>query len=341
MKKNKYIIVLSISITILIIGTISHFIETPDYIKYEYLDLEAKTSIGLPLDIFYKQIKLFSLNGWESKLIYDNKEKRISGKETSETIISDSEGNNYIISESEEKIILKQINQEEIKTSIGWFTNNNFEITENEKFNAKEINIKLINSNQKANFKSDHFKRKPYFKIQFTTNTTDNSKLGLMAYGFNLNGHDIYLPNGEILENDNKITELNENKEIILNNTIIKDQELLNLIAEVEDINKLKILREGSTHELKDINYEIFHNEESKKSIIIYGENIEKFKNSFYWNVHWVYVNEENGIYEPIYFIILEDSELDYNNQWNIKSKYYNGELTNYIKESVEKMKNE
>ena len=160
-----------------------------------------------------------------------------------------------------------------------------------------------------------------------------------MAYGLNLQGYDIYIPNGEILENDNEIIGLNEERDILLDNEKVESQDLLDAVSEIEDINKLKTQRTGSTHEFDNINYQIFHNPETKLSIVVYGKEIEKFRNSFYWNVYWVYVNGNDGIYEPIYFIILEDSELNYENgAWQVKSKYYNGELTKYIYSSVNYM---
>ncbi len=341
-KQNKYALFLSIIFVILICGIISILVGPSKEIKYEYLDVDARNSTGLPMDVYYKQNILFNVMGWQGRLTYNEKEDRISGKESPQKIITDKFGNNYLLSSSENKISLQQTNQTEIKTSIGWFFNNIFRISSDKSWSKKKVNAKLINENSEissAEFKYNLFKKKPHFKLQFSAQTKDNSKLGSMAYGLNLKEYDIFLPNGTFLKNDNEIIELDEKRDILLNNEKIESQDILEAVSEVEDINKLKIQRKGSASKFKDINYEIFHNPNTNLSIIIYGKEIEQYKNSFYWNVYWIYVNGNDGIYKPIYFIILEDSELNYENEaWQVKSKYYEGELTEYIYSSVDYM---
>ncbi len=280
-KNKKLALLVSIIFIFLILELIFLLVEPPKEIKYQHLDVEASNSTGTPMRIYYKQNKILTINGWECKLNYNEKEDRVSGNDKK-----------------------------------GWFFEDPITMTDKKTWGSKYSSI-IINSKNnitKAKFEYVFYKRKPYFKLKFSTQTKDNAKLGLMAYGFNLKEYDIYIPNGTKLENDNNITKVNETT-----------------------------LREGSTHEFNNINYEIFHNPKTKLSIVIYGKEIEKFKNSFYWNVYWVYVDRTDGIYEPVYFIILEDSELNYENgAWQIKSKYYNGELTKYIYSSVDYMdKNE
>ncbi|MBA3064709.1 hypothetical protein FP803_04705 [Candidatus Woesearchaeota archaeon] len=266
--KNKYLILsISVFLVFVILFSIILFVEPSEDIKYQHLDVVASNSTGLPMSIYYKQNKIFIINGWESKLIYSEKEDRIAGN-----------------------------------NKTGWFFEDPITITDKKTLDNKYSSVVMDSKNDITKAKFDYFlfKRKPYFKIQFSAQTQDNSKLGLMAYGFNLKEYDIYIPHGTKLENDNVVTKTDETT-----------------------------LREGSTHEFDNINYEIFHNPETNLSIVIYGKEIEIFKNSFYWNVYWVYVGGNDGIYEPIYFIILEDSELNYEEgAWQVKLKYYDGELT-------------
>lgn len=195
----------------------------------------------------------------------------------------------------------------------GWFFNSTINIDERKVSSNKYINAKLIPNNNSINYMLYNytlFKDKPYFKVQFIADTQNNSRLGDMAYGWVTSGFDIYLANGTIVKNDNSLT--------YVNGTSVMG---------------------GSAFSINDSNYEIFYNPDKNASIIAYSPNTEQFENSFYWNVFWVYVNGDNGIYHPLYFIILEDAKLSFENgKWQVQSKYYSGEIEKYIYSSVSDM---
>jgi hypothetical protein len=275
--KNFPVLLVSVILVILILGGIMSFVQPTTKAKYNYLDVNAEKSVFLTMDIFYNQNKILNIYGWEGKLQFDGKEDRITGDK------------------------------------IGWFKNLNINITEKKTWNNKLVNV-VLNSNEsikKADYDYKFYKNKPYFKVKFSANSKDNTKLGLMAYGFVLKDYNILLSNGTRLENDNKITNTGASE-----------------------------ARSGSNYEFKNMNYQIFNNPSTKLSIIVYSPEAQKFKDYFYWNVYLVYVNGDNGKYQPLYFIVLEDSNLTFvDGKWQVKSKYYSGDLEEYIYSSVSKMK--
>lgn len=275
-KRSKEFIILpaSILLVILILAGIVFFVRPTVEAKYEPLDVVAKNTSGLPMDIYLHQNRLFTISGWESKINYNNKLDRIAGNNVT-----------------------------------GWFFEDSVVLTENKTWNNKFVSVSIDNDSNITQAKFDYtlFKKKPYFKMQLTANAENNSKLNQAHYGFVIKGYDIYLKNGIILENDNNITTLKG----ITNRT-------------------------GSLHEINSTNYQIFHDTATNRSIIIYSEKPTIFLDSFYWNVYWVYVNGTSGQYPPLYVIILENFNLTFSDgKWQVQSKYYSGELEQYINKSV------
>ena len=153
-----------------------------------------------------------------------------------------------------------------------------------------------------------------------------------------MKGHDIYLPNGRVLENDNVFSESDEPIEIVLrrnesNSTNIPD-DLRESIAGKIDINRKATIQSGSVYDIF-AGYQIFYNPEEEKAVIVYSPEVFKFKDSFYWNVFWVYIPYNEG-YSPLYFIILEKPDLYYlDGEWQIESEQYTGSVKYYIDKVV------
>lgn len=276
--KNFVVILISIILVVAIIAGIMTLAQPAIKTKYNYLDILSDNSSYLPMNVYYKQLFLFNIYGWEGKLSYNSTEKRVTG---------DSEFALFNKNSS-------RLEQSKILSS------------------TKLLNFKLNNFNSSV-LESDYnytlYKNKPYFKVQFLADTINNSNLGSAAYGLVLTKYDIYLANGTITLNDNNVITINETQVI-----------------------------NGSSFSINNSKYEIFFNPETNKSIIFYSPDVLRFDNSFYWNVHWVYVSGNNGVYSPLYVIVLEDAQLTYKNGWQVKSKYYSGDLEQYINKSVTAM---
>jgi hypothetical protein len=330
--KKHHIFILAGIIILFVILTILLFSSPKIKLKYNPLDVITHESTSLPMDIYYNQNKIFLISGWESKLQYDNNELRVSGnlgqKETFEI-----NGKNYSIYDGSNKIEIKETTQTD-SIPNSWFYNNQFNILEQQARSNKIINVSLLNGQEinSANYNYLFYKNEPFFKIQFSAKTNNTEKLGEMAYGISLKDYNILLPNGTIKLNDNGREILEEEKQILFEGKETTSEEILNKIPE-ED--KEMISRSGSTFISKE-KYQIFFKKE--KAIIIYSPKIIEYKNSFYWNVYWAYVNEENGIYSPLYLIVLENPEFEYENGWNVKSKHFSGNIEEYINKSVETM---
>jgi len=342
-KIKAFAITISILLVLVIIFSIILFSPYPNKVKYSLIDVVPKDTIGLPMDVFYEQEFIFTISGWEGKLQYDKNEDRIAGNFQYKKIIEDDFGNTFLVSSGSNKIILENIKQKNLlESSIGWFFEKNIEISSKKKFFNKFVTVTLLSSKSSlssAKYEYTLFREKPYFKVQFSANTLTKDKLDQSAYGIILKEFDLYLPNGTILKNDNYITELNEKVDIILDGNEVPLSHVSYLSDKV-DLNKSAIKRQGSTFYLEQPKYEIFYNNKTNQTIIIYSPIIKKAINSFYWNVFWFYVSEDNGKYPPLYFIILEESKLAYcDEEWIIQSKYYDGNLQEYIDSSVDKMR--
>ncbi len=306
----------------------------------DLMSIRNSNSTGITSYNYYKNSNTFLLSGWESKLNLNNNEDRLFGKESYRQIITYN-GTNYTTLSTSNGIIIDSLTTDpEQVTKIGWFTNpNQTSVSETNEKRIKEVSVDLYSENLNSGFDYYLFKQKPYFKIEFSASSNDNSELGNFAYGLILSGYDIYTDKLEIYNNDYSLTETNQTIDIILREngtqTTNISQELRESVSEIVDTNKLVTIRQGSTHEINNSKYEIFYNEDKKLGIIFYAPNTLYFKNSFYWNVHWIYVPHlGEGKYPPLYVIVLEQPELSYDSQqgdWYVDSKKYEGYIMDYI----------
>jgi hypothetical protein len=341
--KKPWIILGSIILIILIFGGIYFFTQPNTDIKLLPLDVVVSNSTGLNSNIYYEGEHFFILNGWESKLKLNEKEDRLFGKEQYKEIAFDDNGVAYTVISTERGIILEPLTTNPEKTSkIGWFTKPE-QISIEEQAEGKEKQIKILLSSDEINSKINYylFKYKPYFKTEFLTQI-ENNELEDFAYGLILKDYDIYLPNSTILKNDNKLIEEGKTVDIILkeNNqeSTNVSKGLLESVSTKVDTSRQVKTRTGSTYETKSP-YQIFYNSDKDLAIITYSPETLYYKNSFYWNVYWIYVPHlGNGTYPPIYTIIIENPNLTYDEDaedWHIESKQYTGNTKDYIDQVV------
>lgn len=288
---------------------------------------------------YYKNSNILSISGWESKLNLNDKEDRLFGKESYRQIITYN-GTNYTTLSTDNGILIDPLttDQEQV-TKIGWFVNpNQTSILETNEKRVKKVSVDLYSEKLNSGFNYYLFRQKPYLKIGFSASSNEG-ELGMFAYGLILSRYNIYTDKLEVYNNDYRLTETNQTIDIILREngtqtTNISD-ELRESVASIVDTNKLITIREGSTYEINNSKYELFYNPDKKLGIIFYSPNTWYFRNSFYWNVHWVYVpHQGNGEYPPLYVIVLEEPELSYDSQqqdWYVDSKKYEGYIMDYI----------
>ncbi|MBS3088395.1 hypothetical protein J4402_01300 [Candidatus Pacearchaeota archaeon] len=337
---KKWIVLGSIVLVLAAVLIISFATTPPVEAKFKDIDVIVKDTTGLPGDIYYKGTNLFTLTGWESKLEYDGKEDRLFGKESYKELVFDENGEAYTVISLDKEIRLEPLttNPEEV-TRIGWFTDlEKITVNEETSWDEKKVDVLLGSGEiEGAGFDYNFYKKKPYFKIKF--NADENEKLGDFAYGFTMKGYDVLLENGTWLKNDNEVVEIEQTPEIILNKsgsatTDISDELRENVLNKI-NVNQKVTTRSGSASDVSDSKYEIFYNPEEEKAIIVYSPESAQFKNSFLWNVFWVYTPYDDG-YAPVYFIVVEEPELLHGgNDWYIESEQYAGSVNDYISKVV------
>ncbi len=340
LKLNKKAIIIGTLIVLsIIVGIMSFFAVSSITSGFNYIDAITSNSTGLPSTIYYGGNPLFVLSGWESKLEYNNITDRLVGNQEYRKIIFDDKGKAYTVTYSENQVVLEPLTKNpEIASKVGWFTNlGETSITQKKSWNQKTIKIDLSDPDSeigKSELGYTFYKEKPYFKIQFSTEAEDSLKLGNFAYGIVLNNYEIYLPNGTILENDNKLVRLDKPVSIVVKeggkNSIEAPSDIQDSVLKTLDTPKNIILREGSTYDINE-SYQVFYNKKKDLAIITYSPETLYFKDSFYWNVYWVYVPHNQG-YPPLYFIVAEHPKLKYEEgDWHISIKEYEGDVKSYI----------
>ncbi len=345
---NRRIVVTgTLLLTAIIMGAIFLLTNTSTKTKFSYIDVVVANSTGLPTEVYYKNSQVLILSGWESNLEYENTVDRLAGNEEYKKIVFDEKAKPYTLIVSDDQLVIELLttNPEKAK-KIGWFTKTTqYAINEEKSWNRKKVNVELNEGDigiKKAEIKYNLYKDKPYFKASFSAEVENPLNLSEFAYGITAGNYDIYLPTGTRLKNDNKVEKLNKPVGIVLregNKTVEIPEELKEAVKGLET-SKTTTSRTGSNYEQK-AKYEIFYNPEKKLGIILYSPNTLYFKNSFYWNVHWVYTSYNDG-YPPLYFIVLESPGMKYENgDWQITTKNYQGSAKSYIDQAVKEMENE
>ena len=344
-KTSKFIIFSAgIIIILAILGIIFYLNYDPSKIRYKYIDIEAKNVSGLPISVYYKTEQLFSFSGWESMFTMENKD-RLFGNEQYKRIIFDARGKAYTQITLDDQIRIEPLSTDPIKaTTIGWFTSlSDLIIKDKLNKNNKEVIIYLDTDKLNSNITFKMFKNKLYFLVLFSAEAEDNSELGDFALGFVAPGYDIYLPNGTVLLNDNNITSLDKPLNlIILGNITSEVNESLTQKISPETLSKNSIERKGTYSPLQDLEYEIFYNNRTG-FIVFSGDEFNDFENLFQWNVFRIYASHLENKYPDIYFIVLDNASLTYNEEsssWNIKDKYFNGLVDDYIIQVKEELWN-
>jgi len=315
------------------------------------INISVLKATGLPMDVYYDNIKIMTLSGWETKIGYSNKTDRLFGDENYKTIIFDNNGAAYVVSSLDNEIKIEPLrtNPENI-TDIGWFKKTEqISVTEKASEN-KTIDVKLSNGEREiknVDLKYFLYSNQSFFKVKMDINSQNKSELNDIAYGFLINKFDIYLSNGSILKNDNKIVVFDNP----VNITFIKNKKIeknipkgLNYsLSKIYDLNRKAILRNGSFYRI-DGEYEIFFNAENKKAVLIYSPDVSYFENSFYWDAYWIHMNRDVSESPLLYFFIFDNPKLRYDNElgdWNIDIEGYSGEIMFYIYEKIYEMEND
>jgi len=341
--KKHWIIFGSISIIILIFIGIYFFNEPDSEIKFNPLDAIVYNSTGLNLNFYHKGEVLFSMSGWQFKLVNGDKEDRLLGKEEYKQIVFDDNGKAYTIIPLDDKIQLEPLSSNPEKViKIGWFTKlEQIIINQEATINKKRIDI-LFSSGEssinEAEYIYDFYNNKPYFKNEFSV-LIETGNLGEFAYCIDIKDYNIYLPDSTILENDNKLIDEGKTVDIILRQngteTTNVSEELKESVSEKVDITKKAISRKGSFNKLENNDYRILYNQEKGLAIITHSPNTLHFEDSFLWNSYRTYVPHlGNGEYPPLYVIVVEDPELTYDENaqdWHLTSKQYTSNVKDYI----------
>ncbi len=335
-KPSKFIVFLiGIIIILVILGIIFYANYDPSKIRYQYLDIEAKNSSGLPIPVYYQDQQIFSFSGWESMFTMKNKD-RLFGNEQYKKIIFDDQGKAYTQIVLDDQIRVEPLSTNPTKaTTIGWFTSSS-DLDIKNKLNKKnkEILISLSSQSLDSNITFKMFKNKLYFSAFFSAEGENNSELGDFALGFVAQGYDIYLPNGTILLNDNNVTNLDKHLNLVILGDITPEanKSLTQRISQ-ETPSRNSIARAGTYYSLQDLEYEIFY--KNGTGFIVFSEDeFNDFEDLFQWNVFRISTTPLENKYPKIYFIVLDNANLTYDGEsgsWAIKDKYFNGSVEDYI----------
>ena len=337
-KLHKGIVVgISVVLILLIVGIIVYANYDPSKIRYQYIDIEAKNASGLPMSVYYKSKPLFSLSGWESTLEYQDEKDRLYGNEQYKKIVFDDQGKAYTQITLDNQIRIEPLTTDPAKvTRIGWFANSDeININNNIEKGYKEVPINLENENLNSEIRYILFRKEPYFTADFYSKVENESELGDFGYGFVASGYNIYLPNGTVLINDNNVTKLDKNVDVVITgNATDNAKEALKQKIPSETLSRNAVERKGTSYDIKDIEYEIFY--KNGTGFIVFSDfPNNEFEILFQWNVFRIYVASfENGNYSRAYFIILDNANISYDKDkstWKISDKYFNGDVDDYI----------
>ncbi len=345
---NKAWIILGALIIILIIlGGIYFFSQKNPQTRFMPLDISASNLTGDSV-IYYNGKSLFSISGWESKLEYSGNIDRLIGNEQYKKVVFDEKGKAYTAISLDNEVRLEPltVSPEEV-TRIGWFIKSEILAKEKRSFFDKQTEVLLYSNKdyiKNASLKYHAYKGKPYFKVEFSAGAENNSNLGDFSYGLIFQNYNIYLPTGEILENDNQLISLNRTVELTLNENrnITKNisKSLKESVEKEIDLNRKAITRKGSAYE-DNSEYQIFVDKNKTRAIIVYSPYVILFEDSFYWNVFWVDVLKlEGGNYSPLYVIAIDKPGLTYDEEkqdWILNSRQYKGSVKSYISEVADK----
>lgn len=265
------------------------------------------------INVYNLKNNYMSISGWETYL----NEERVLGTENYKQIVTIDE-KDYAIQRLEDKIVLSS-NLEE--TSIGIFHRETAnKIVEESKiyWQDDERSIGYLFTKPKKNM--------PYFKIQIFAEP--DFELNTSGYGLIIRGYNVLLPNGTRLINDYNRTELEENKDLIIDG---KTQN----INEFESLKSNKIILNGTNYK-NNVSYQIFYND--KDAIIIFSNEEFEIDNLFKWQVFRPRITRNDGkMFDPLYIVFIKDAELYHDGTWIIISEQYNGKVDDYI----EMIKNE
>ncbi len=341
--KRKWIILGTVFILLSVLFTIL-LISLPNNNTFQQLDIITSNETASS-SFLYEKSNIFSLSGWESKLVYNNTGDRLFGKDAYKQIIFDDYGRAYTVLPTTSGIIVEPLttNPEKI-TSIGWFNKQEqISVQEEEKGKLKQTDVNFSSEDIDASYSIKIYGGKPYSQIQFSSLALEG--LGEFAYGLTAQGYDMYLPTGGILKNDNEVIKSENVVDIILreggNETTNISEDLRQAVEKTVDTSMIEVSRNGSTHEVTT-NYELFYNPKTKLGIVMYSPTNVTFKNYFYWNVFQVRVPYlGDGKYPPLYMIVIENPELKYDRDagdWRITSKQYTGYTWDYINQVVKEI---
>lgn len=344
---KKYIILGTLVIILAILGGIYLFTQESPKTRFMPIDVSVYNSTGLPMSVYYNNKYLLGISGFESKLEYSNKTDRLFGNEQYKKVIFDEKGNPYTVISLDNEIRIEPLKTDPTKvTRIGWFAKpEEVLVKEGKSFGKKQVSVLLKSSQdhiKNASINYYLYKGKPYLKLQFSAEAENNSELGDFSYGLTIQNNDIYLPTGEILENNNEVIYSNKTVELTLaeNNSLTKNisKSLAESARKEADFSRKAITRRGSSHE-DNSEYQIFIDKNKTKAIIVYSPYILIFEDSFLWNVYWVNVLKlEDGIYSQIYLIVIDNPNLVYDESkqdWILDSKQYKGPVKSYISEVI------
>lgn len=336
---NKKVIWGSVILVLIAVIIVAVVATPPVESKFKDVDVDVRNTTGVPTNVYYKNVNVFSVSGWESKLKYDGKEDRVFGRESYRQIVFDEKGKGYTVTSTSNGVVLEPLTTDPNEvTRIGWFSKlENIQITEDESWSEKEVKVSMDGEGavESVEFDYQFYRKKPYFTIGFDAGAKNVADLESMSYGLILKGYDIYLDNGTILENDNKVITLEEGKDIVLRQNGINTDNisgtLMENVAATVDVNAKKTERRGSTHTIDDARQQVFYNPEEKRAVIVYADEVTEFVNSFYWNVYWVKVPYSNGFPE-LNVVVFEDATLTYEgNEWKVESSEFDGYVNDYI----------
>ncbi len=335
--KKKFIVVVSLIIILGIFVFLAVFTLGSSDSRFSHVDIEAKGSNGLPMNVYFKSKAAFGFSGWESMLFYEGND-RVYGNDEYRKIIFDNTGKAYTYIRYDDQVKLEQLTSDPSKvTRIGWFTQENeINIQEQTSLWGKIVAVGLDSEDLDVTINYNLIRWKPYFTSQVVISAEKKEELGDFGYGFVLRDSDIYLSNGSILNNDNIVVKTD--KKIFINAVNLSYEtinEIKGKINESIDLESKVIERNGTSYDLK-ADYELFPNWNENTGILVFSEGESRFENSFKWNVYRIYADHnEDNVYNKVYFVFLENMKIEWDAEkgdWKVKSRYFDGYLTDYIK---------
>jgi len=226
--------------------------------------------------VSYNGNNIMMLSGEESKLEYDNDLKRLYTSDLKNT------------------------------SDKGWITDPAMVTDKIKNSNSeKQITISMGSDSEikNASFVYYVFKDKPYFKVKFSVNAENLSKLGDFEYGMISKDYDVYSQSGDVYVNNHGTIPM-------LNKTV------------------------GSSY-TDDSDYQIFVNKNKTQAVVLYTPYLIAFQDSFLNNIYLINVLQmDESDYAPLYVIIIDNPKLTFDKaaqDWKLDSSQYQGSVMSYI----------